>query len=292
MFLFAVETICIYLALILNPLSEVSQPLIKISVGSLYVTLIPVFLKQTVFRKTKVKEKNIITYILFSITVASATLISIPYYVKWWGLVEEDYNTFVTVYSALIGGGLTLIGVIWTIRRQDIIRIDDEKKKYRPIITVSTIYDDSVKCIPLTKPQDTFISYEATESLNCETYICPIIVRNTDFTPFYVYGIVVDDAYMLSEMKIYVDRNGYFIVSCEQQIIYTKSNVKSVALLAQDLLGNFYKIPLKFSSKYSNTIERAYFKSRSVPITLNKEVLQILCEDEMPAIELQEFYIA
>lgn len=36
----------------------------------------------------------------------------------------EDFKTFVSVYSAIVGGGLTLLGVAWTIRKGD----EDRKK--------------------------------------------------------------------------------------------------------------------------------------------------------------------
>lgn len=231
-------------------------------------------------------QKSIIGIIFFMVDIVS--LIGLLVYLIF-SIEDTEHQTIIsTITSALIGGVLTLSGVAWTIRQQEKIRRDDEKKKYRPIVVVTTNCDPSFKGIPLIKLPENAISYKKSEILSCETYLNSIKIRNTEFTPFYIYGILIDNKCVLTENKVYIDRNGAFVISCEQQFLYTKTEINKISLLTQDLLENFYEIPLKFERISSAQIEQPCFRLGAI-IILNKKISQIICKDEMAAIELKDF---
>ncbi|MCH5151551.1 MAG: hypothetical protein J1F65_02695 [Clostridiales bacterium] len=234
------------------------------------------------------REKNIV----FDVGLIAEFLIGLGITVYLIYLIPERFDNLQTIVTAVVaavyGGLLTLIGVAWTIRQQEKIRQDEEKKKYRPVVVVTIVANQESKAIPLTEFPENKISYTKSEALSYETYINPIIIRNTEFTPFYIYGIMVDDICVLTEIKIYIDRGGSFVISCEQQFVYTKDEIHSIALLTQDLLGNFYKIPMTIEKFKSREIGMPLFRQGVIRI-LNREISQIKCKDEMPAIELENF---
>lgn len=235
------------------------------------------------------KVKLNLLKVIVSVAFYLALLVGFPFLLSYAGVKDEVLTGIVIpIYSASIGGILTLAGVAWTIKKQDAIRNDEEKKKYRPILLVTTAADKLSKAIPLTEFPENQISYNKSEILVHETYINPIIIRNTEFTPFYIYGLMVDEFCVLTESKIYIDRGGSFVISCEQRFIYTKDEIRSISLLTQDLLGNFYLIPMKFDKILSNKIGQPYFRQGTI-MFMNRDISQIICKDELQAIELINF---
>lgn len=94
----------------------------KVCFGLAYLVAIALYTHQFIY-KTKKSEK-IISTIIGIIFWGAAITITFPYYVKWCGLSETAFETFVSVYAAVLGGGITLAGVAWTIKDAN----DDKKK--------------------------------------------------------------------------------------------------------------------------------------------------------------------
>lgn len=110
--------------------------LIKIAIGLLYAVSIPCFIKTTLFSKrNEARKKHLILLMMVGIILGAGIIISFPFYVNWCGLQGENYTTFVSVYSALVGGGLTLSGVAWTIRHTANEKRKEELAKAKPIFT-------------------------------------------------------------------------------------------------------------------------------------------------------------
>ncbi len=251
------------------------------------ITLVKIFYGLAVTFLGK-KQKNAI----LDISIVFDFLLGVGLTVYLIYLIPDEFNNLQTIVTAIIaavyGGLLTLVGVAWTIRKQDQIRREDDKKLYRPIVVVANSWDSNFKKVLLTKFSNELISYEKRENLPIETYLNSICIQNTEFTPFYIFGVLIDNTYMLAENKIYVDRNGGFVISCEQQLLHTKTEIDSVSLIIRDLLGNYYKIPLKMNKVISNKIEQPIFRQGTI-ILLNKSIPQIHCIDEMVAKELNNF---
>lgn len=111
--------------------SGIDPIFIKIAIGIIYALAIPFFIKVFLLSLNNDQKKNMMIWLMLGIVLGAGTIVSFPFYVKWCGL-EEEFSTFVSVYSALVGGGLTLLGVAWTIRHSQMVRQNEEKEKAKP----------------------------------------------------------------------------------------------------------------------------------------------------------------
>lgn len=225
----------------------------------------------------------------------------------WWGLLQDFvlgilitiYLIFMlpndsglqsitaTIIAAIYGGLLTLVGVAWTIKRQDDVHREQEKKHYRPIILVHTNMPPEARMFYIKQLNCVNITLDPTETNVIQTYIQTIFMNNTDFSHFYLLGLIVNGEKILIETKQYIHKEDNFAVSFSQKIIYSDFEVDDIALYAQDLLGNYYKIPLSFEKIESNTLERTYEINSRPQIQLKNKITQIHVIDEQTPIEIQ-----
>ena len=118
----------------------------KTSVGLVYWISAALYVNKYLYKSNKTEKNigNISGIILWGALIA----LSFPFYIRWWGLDGECFNAFVSVYAAVLGGGITLAGVAWTIkdtnekRQQDLMRVEnerkeEERKKHIPYVRVS-----------------------------------------------------------------------------------------------------------------------------------------------------------
>ena len=82
-----------------------------------------IFSKESFF-KEEVREQ--FWYKLGLIIIYAIAIFMFPFYLKWCGLNEGNFNTFVQIYSCVVGGLLTLGGVAWTIKNAYKEKKDDE----------------------------------------------------------------------------------------------------------------------------------------------------------------------
>lgn len=113
-------------------------------VGIFVIILNTISLINSFLGKTKVVKIFIPFDLLFTIGLGIYMIYIIP--------IPQLQQIVTSVTSAFLGGALTLVGVDWTIRRQDEIRKKDaeqrekerkeeEKKKAKPIFTFNMFYD-------------------------------------------------------------------------------------------------------------------------------------------------------
>ena len=107
---------------------------LKIAFGFCYLIAIALYVYYAFLNKKtdELKISRIISLVFW----ASLILITFPFYVRWCGLKDDDFNTFVTVYAAVVGGGLTLAGVAWTINHANTVRQEDTKNDSKPFFCV------------------------------------------------------------------------------------------------------------------------------------------------------------
>ena len=104
----------------------------KICLAIAYLMAIALFTDKYLYRPKK--DGHTISHIIGIVSWGSLITISFPFYVQWCGLTGTDFDAFVTVYAAVLGGGITLAGVAWTIKDAN----DDKKKdllmQHKPIL--------------------------------------------------------------------------------------------------------------------------------------------------------------
>lgn len=139
MFIFAVAFVCINMALMLNKNREIADTLLKVAIGIGYVVFIAVFINLTVLSRKNVNSKHVVTLLIICIIIPVVVLITFPFYVQWCGLSGDRFTTFVSVYAAMVSGGLTLVGVAWTIKHSEKTKHDEELSKAKPLFTFNFI---------------------------------------------------------------------------------------------------------------------------------------------------------
>lgn len=216
---------------------------------------ISLLLTALVLKRLLLDTKNLKGYseVLYLIIICALTIFLTVYaiYTCCWVVDSQSqplFSAITGIYAALIGGALTLGGVAWTIKKSDKDRKEDDKKKYRPIVNLyKALKEESIsgkfwngsvfKGItdnPFEKSDDKKIAYK----------LYNLICLNTDFSQFYLSGIIINGALFYSNIKLYVDKNEYFGFNTDT-IIYSKNEIKQFSLIIQDLLGNEYKLPTK-----------------------------------------------
>lgn len=236
---------------------------LKICAGMVYLISTSIFVNAFLFKRSN-KEKqlsNIIWFVLFG----GIILISFPFYIKWCGVEGENLGHFVAVYSAFIGGAITLAGVAWTIkdnnenRKQDLQRVEDERKeeerkKYIPYI--STVVEAEVfnyVCVAKNK----WLNFKKTEDvakINNNSYYAikfeNFYIKNLSNSNIIFEGIYIDDNYYKFDYEKLLEINGVLCVKFDNTNWYEFADkVSHIALQVADILGNHYKVSCEYSQR-------------------------------------------
>ena len=204
-----------------------------------------------------------ITVVTIGLTIASI------YKIFWIepieGQVVENtlFSAIIEVYAAMLGGGITLVGVAWTIkdanikRQKELERIEnerkeEERKKYRPFVNVYAghnlqglnITSDIMVTKWLNNTED--ISNKPTERLMVANNIRNCWFGNTDFCSFYVWGIKINSNMTNFDSIRYIKKEFYFPLNFTGPI-YTEKPIENLSLILEDMLGNLYELKLAFS---------------------------------------------
>ena len=163
----------------------------------------------------------------------------------------------------MVGGGLTLIGVAWTIkdgdrkRQEELDRVEnehkeEERKKYRPFVNVYVGYNvqglNTTSDILVTKwlNNTESISNKQTERLVVANNIRNCWLGNTDFCSFYVFGIKINGNMASFDSIRFIKKEYYFPLNFTGPI-YTEKPIGEISLILEDMLGNLYELKLDFS---------------------------------------------
>ena len=230
----------------------------KISVGIVYLIAIALYANRYIYKQRK--EYKVISNIIGIVFWGAIITISFPFYIQWCGLTGNDFDTFVSVYAAVLGGGITLAGVAWTIndtndkRQDDLKRAEQEKRederlRYRPFLN---FFDGPYQGIKtdiwvlkwLKNTED--ISKEQTEKLLVANFIRSCYFGNTDFSNFYVWGVKINNNIARFDSIRYIKKSSYFFLDFSQKPIYTEKSIDSISLILEDMLENLYELKLEF----------------------------------------------
>lgn len=133
-------------------------------------------------------------------------LMGISYVISFLNPNVDGYQTFVTLFASFIGGGLTLIGVAWTIRRQDKDRMDEQREKAKPFFGIVDMTNTKTKdaaincieCLPKGEPNVSFC--------------LSIGFENSDKAPFFLDKIKIGNDEFFPDSKLLVSKSMVFSV--------------------------------------------------------------------------------
>lgn len=214
---------------------QYSSVLYKISIGIFYLVFIALLVNRIIYNKEefeKINKNKKIGKIISFVFWASLLLITFPFYINWWGLQGEDYKTFLTVYSAIVGGGLTLLGVAWTIKKGDENRKEEERKKAMPYFSLGCrIVKDCAEF------------YENNDEFTSKTKIGYIMLYAAEKAESIILGAVINNIFYKLKDHFFAKKSEYYCI--EPLNLKELVEVKSCYLIVQDLLGNYYQFDLK-----------------------------------------------
>lgn len=238
---------------------EPANLLYKLSFGIAYLVAVALFINSYLFKKRDSNKTigNIVGIVFWG----SLILTTFPYYVQWCGLKGDNFQTFVSVYAALIGGGITLAGVAWTIkdsndkRKEDLERIEmerkeEERKIHVPYIRLANEYQPT-HAARVTKIKGiNFDDIEEVSRIQNDTYYSikmeHFTVKNISKSNVLLKGVYLDNVYYDFSTDEMIECNSV----CQVQFpinhwIAFAEKLKSIRLVISDILDNKYCVYCK-----------------------------------------------
>lgn len=235
----------------------------KAGVGLVYLVGVALYIHQFIYKPKK--PEKIIGNIIFIVLFGAPITLLFPYYIQWCGLTGENFDTFVSVYAAVIGGALTLAGVAWTIkdtndkRKEDMQRIEverkeEERKKNIPYLMLAK--DSATPNIARITETNNLNFLKASDVVKIEngTYyvikIDPFNVKNVSQSNVILKGIFLDEVYHKFAHDVLIEKDGL----CQIQVginhwFAFPRKIDSVRLLITDTLFNEYIIECEMYKK-------------------------------------------
>ena len=179
---------------------------LKIALGFCYIIAVALYVYY-VFYDTRTDKKangKTISKIISLVFWAILILISFPFYVRWWGLDDKAMDIFATVYAAIVGGGLTLAGVAWTIQHTNKIRQEDKKNEVKPFFSLLSPLDVRVA------EANSHVFHFSTQNKDDESNSIVGNFVNSDKNGFVPQKIIIGEKTYMPDSQYIIIRNQAF----------------------------------------------------------------------------------
>lgn len=114
-----------------------------VGVSLIYLYAISVVILKLLYGTKNTPPK--LTTIILNTVFFIALIIGAPFLLLYAGVEKETLNTIIIpIYAAAIGGIMTLVGVAWTIRREDSIRKEEKINASRPFWSIIDGTDERI----------------------------------------------------------------------------------------------------------------------------------------------------
>lgn len=222
---------------------KLSQTFLILGTVLLYLIIIYMIINRYLYSSKPLGMGRKIIGIIFW---SGIVIFSFPYFIQWCGVTGEKFNTFLSVYSATIGGGLTLIGVAWTIKKNNDDRKNDRLQSNKPLI-----YPVASQSEYNYRQQVELVFYNKDET---KEYTFIGIIKNTDKAILIVEKAIINDIEYEMKYPVVLDKNipGEVIVYDK-----TKLEIYSMYIIGKDVLGNNLKYKIVVNQEKRN-IEAIY----------------------------------
>ncbi|MBQ9731368.1 MAG: hypothetical protein IJV94_04630 [Bacilli bacterium] len=235
LFLISFSTLLIIVSIINEKLSSSFNGIIyyQISLGLIYLIAISIYIYKALNNQKGNNLNSLFNFIFWGLLI----IISFPFYIEWCNLFQDNFDAFVNIYASLIGGGITLGGVAWTIKKSDIDRVREKNNSVKPYIYAASIMGD------YNGEKSVLLQFTNNENNKNERFLG--VIKNTDNGVFIAEKLIVNNVPYGILYSTILDKN-YFAEIC----FYTfeNINIESLFLVGSDVLGNEIKYELIIDS--------------------------------------------
>lgn len=221
--------------------------LLKFAIACIYILIIITSVNFVFFKKEPYfnnKFRGTLLYKFFIILIYGVSIFLFPYYIKWCGIDECNFDVFITVYSCVIGGLLTLGGVAWTIKKGDKQRAEDKILENKPLFYPITLNQRQLSQSNVL--EIAFVCEEAEKDAEC---LIMGVVENSDNAIIIIDKLTINDiVYRPLNHSIISKSNRYKI------LINTNRDLVNddIYLSVKDILNNPYIYKIKIFETFKN----------------------------------------
>ena len=251
-----------------NDVMENYARVILISIGSIILfTMVIMFFYKLLFNDIDMIPGKYIwgtIFIIIVVIVGFLIIVNLP-------LKDETINNLITIYASVLGGGLTLLGVLMEMKHQDKTRkeekIEQEKEKlleYKPWFTaysnsfIKDVDRDSVRCYIFDNYEyknlylinDDLFKIATDESI---VYKIPnITFKNTDQSNFIIEKITVNEYESYQKNNIIRKLDNFYLYNLV--IVDNDGHFPEILIHTFDILKNKYIFKVIFEEKIQEKI--------------------------------------
>ena len=235
--------------------------------GAIFLLIACLLLTLLIIKKFFIEKRSVKNFLEFFyvvlIIVSTIILTIVAFYKLLWiksadGQVVDNtlFSAVVGVYAAIVGGGLTLTGVVWTIksgkesREEDFRRIEterneQERKKYIPYVKHVTREQAQVEASESIFREIDFENEEVTAQIQDNVLFMVSIydfkVKNISDTNILLSGIIIDETFYPFDKTRLLERNEVCVITTKGLCILPKLDAfGKMFLVLNDILGNIY----------------------------------------------------
>lgn len=160
------------------------------------------------------------------------------------------FSAVVGLYAAILGGGLTLAGVAWTIKHGEQQRKEEERKKLQPLFSFvnKNLFQetDRKKLTYIYGSKLIGSDNNNLEKSQSESIIETFSMENTSKIEFFVCGLYINNVLYKTNTKELIKKEHTIIFDFDQVSLNLKT-VNEIKLYIEDLMGIQYTMQLEFS---------------------------------------------
>ena len=173
------------------------------------------------------------------------------------------FNSLINIFSAIVGGGLTLGGVAWTIIHEKESRKYEEKLKIKPVIFIKdssvtsylsdqlSNHADVVKKSKRVTGIKNLGTLKKAKKTNGSYLVSHIYIVNSDYSYVAIRGFRINDDYHIYDIGQLINKNEEIILLDEYDFTYNKK-INYVSLILQDIQNNFYEMEVNYTIHHEN----------------------------------------
>lgn len=169
---------------------KVEEGVVKVILNVILIIISSVLtiklIKCILIDKYSIKEiQDIVDIFILTITTICITVYTF-YELLWNDNLTEQilFNSAISIYSALIGGSITLAGVAWTIKKSEIEKSEEKRKEIEPFF-YGSIYGD--------KDQNIIITFFNDQQKDFCDFIILKYIKNSSKVEFKIEKLVVNE---------------------------------------------------------------------------------------------------